>query len=52
MDQGTDAKDILENKLVPLRRGYVGVINRSQKDLDGGKDIKMQIKAERDYFLQ
>uniref|UniRef100_A0AAR5QGP6 dynamin GTPase n=2 Tax=Dendroctonus ponderosae TaxID=77166 RepID=A0AAR5QGP6_DENPD len=52
MDQGTDAKDVLENKLVPLRRGYVGVINRSQKDLDGGKDIKLQIKAERDYFLQ
>ena len=30
MDQGTDAKDILENKLLPLRRGYVGVVNRSQ----------------------
>ena len=31
MDEGTDAKDILENKLLPLRRGYVGVVNRSQK---------------------
>lgn len=30
MDQGTDAKEILENKLLPLRRGYVGVVNRSQ----------------------
>lgn len=30
MDQGTDARDILENKLLPLRRGYVGVVNRSQ----------------------
>jgi hypothetical protein len=40
MDQGTDARDILENKLLPLRRGYIGVVNRSQKDIDGKKDIK------------
>ena len=31
MDEGTDARDVLENKLLPLRRGYVGVVNRSQK---------------------
>ena len=31
MDEGTDAKDVLDNKLFPLRRGYVGVVNRSQK---------------------
>ena len=31
MDEGTDAKEILENKTLPLRRGYVGVVNRSQK---------------------
>jgi hypothetical protein len=30
MDQGTDAREILENKLLPLKRGYVGVVNRSQ----------------------
>ena len=40
MDQGTDAKDILENRTLPLRRGYIGVVNRSQKDIDGRKDIK------------
>ena len=28
MDEGTDARDILENRLFPLRRGYVGVVNR------------------------
>ncbi|XP_050312820.1 dynamin-like [Anthonomus grandis grandis] len=52
MDQGTDARDILENKLLPLRRGYIGVINRSQKDLEGGKDIRVQIQFERDFFLR
>ena len=51
MDEGTDARDILENKLFPLRRGYVGVINRSQKDIDGHKDIRAALAAERKFFL-
>ncbi|KAK5621146.1 Dynamin- GTPase protein [Crenichthys baileyi] len=51
MDEGTDAKDILENKLLPLRRGYIGVVNRSQKDIDGRKDINAAIAAERKFFL-
>uniref|UniRef100_A0A8C4Z764 Interferon-induced GTP-binding protein Mx n=1 Tax=Gadus morhua TaxID=8049 RepID=A0A8C4Z764_GADMO len=51
MDEGTDAKDILENKLLPLRRGYIGVVNRSQKDIDGKKDIGAAMAAERKFFL-
>uniref|UniRef100_A0A8D0AG09 Interferon-induced GTP-binding protein Mx n=1 Tax=Sander lucioperca TaxID=283035 RepID=A0A8D0AG09_SANLU len=51
MDEGTDARDILENKLLPLRRGYIGVVNRSQKDIDGRKDIKAALDAERKFFL-
>nr|XP_040046075.1 dynamin-3 isoform X4 [Gasterosteus aculeatus aculeatus] len=51
MDEGTDAKDILENKLLPLRRGYIGVVNRSQKDIDGKKDIRAAMAAERKFFL-
>ncbi|XP_075899701.1 dynamin-1a isoform X2 [Nelusetta ayraudi] len=51
MDDGTDAKDILENKLLPLRRGYIGVVNRSQKDIDGKKDINAAMAAERKFFL-
>ncbi|XP_074655023.1 dynamin-1-like isoform X4 [Tubulanus polymorphus] len=51
MDEGTDAKDILENRTLPLRRGYVGVVNRSQKDIDGRKDIKAAMAAERKFFL-
>ncbi|CAG2065241.1 unnamed protein product, partial [Timema podura] len=43
--------DVLENKLLPLRRGYVGVVNRSQKDIDGQKDIKAALAAERKFFL-
>uniref|UniRef100_A0A8C9TC12 dynamin GTPase n=1 Tax=Scleropages formosus TaxID=113540 RepID=A0A8C9TC12_SCLFO len=51
MDEGTDAKEILENKLLPLRRGYIGVVNRSQKDIDGKKDISAALAAERKFFL-
>ncbi|XP_008315464.1 dynamin-2-like isoform X2 [Cynoglossus semilaevis] len=51
MDEGTDARDILDNKLLPLRRGYIGVVNRSQKDIDGKKDIRAALAAERKFFL-
>ncbi|XP_076135153.1 dynamin 3a isoform X1 [Alosa pseudoharengus] len=51
MDEGTDARATLENRLLPLRRGYIGVVNRSQKDIDGKKDIKVALAAERRFFL-
>uniref|UniRef100_A0A8C6LV25 Interferon-induced GTP-binding protein Mx n=1 Tax=Nothobranchius furzeri TaxID=105023 RepID=A0A8C6LV25_NOTFU len=51
MDQGTNAREILENRLLPLRRGYIGVVNRSQKDIDGKKDIKAALESERKFFL-
>ena len=51
MDEGTDAREILENRLFPLRRGYVGVINRGQKDIVGKKDIRAALDAERKFFL-
>lgn len=51
MDEGTDARDILENKLLPLRRGYIGVVNRSQRDIEGRKDIKVALDSERKFFL-
>uniref|UniRef100_A0A915DH68 Dynamin n=1 Tax=Ditylenchus dipsaci TaxID=166011 RepID=A0A915DH68_9BILA len=51
MDEGTDAREILENRVFALRRGYVGVINRSQKDIVGRKDIRAALDAERKFFL-
>lgn len=50
MDEGTDARDIFENKLFPLRRGYVGVVNRSQKEIDSRKDIPAALESERNFF--
>ncbi|XP_048245946.1 dynamin-1-like isoform X2 [Haliotis rufescens] len=51
MDDGTDAREILENRLLPLRRGYIGVVNRSQRDIEGRKDIRAALAAERKFFL-
>lgn len=31
--------------------GYIGVINRSQKDIEGHKDIRSALAAERKFFL-
>lgn len=31
--------------------GYIGVVNRSQKDIDGRKDITAALQAERKFFL-
>lgn len=36
---------------VMLSAGYVGVVNRSQKDIDGKKDITAAMAAERKFFL-
>lgn len=50
MDEGTDARAVLENKLIPLKRGYVGVLNRSQKDIENGKDIHYSLAKEAKFF--
>jgi len=34
MDRGTDAKNMIMNKEIPLALGYVGIKNRSQEDIN------------------
>ena len=50
MDPGTDAGDILRNKVIPLRRGYVAVVNRGQKDVNADLSIKEGLKKEELFF--
>lgn len=50
MDRGTDAYDILTNKLIPLRLGYVGVINRGQRDIDTHKNMELQWRDEEAFL--
>jgi dynamin 1-like protein len=50
MDRGTNAMEVLDGSVIPLRLGYVAVINRAQEDIDKNKRIDQQWKAEKEYF--
>lgn len=50
MDQGTDVIDILAGRVIPLRYGYVPVINRGQKDIANNKSIKSALSFEKEFF--
>jgi dynamin 1-like protein len=51
MDQGTNAAAILENRVVPLKRGWIGVVNRSQKAINENVPMADAKQQERDFFL-
>lgn len=51
MDRGTDVVDILSNKVIPLRRGYVAVVNRSQADIQQRVTVREGLRREDQYFL-
>lgn len=50
MDRGTDAAAILRNEVVPLRLGYIGMVNRSQADINTRRSIRDAIAAETQFF--
>lgn len=50
MDHGTDCCDVLTNKVIPLRRGYIAVVNRSQRDIDGSATVRNGLTKELEYF--
>ncbi|KNA20062.1 hypothetical protein SOVF_055780 [Spinacia oleracea] len=50
MDRGTDARNFLLGKVIPLRLGYVGVVNRSQEDIMNNRSIKDALVAEEKFF--
>ncbi|KAL5069362.1 hypothetical protein RYX36_020249 [Vicia faba] len=50
MDRGTDARNLLQGKVIPLRLGYAGVVNRSQEDIQMNQSIKDALVAEEKFF--
>ena len=50
MDAGTDAIDILCGRVIPVKLGIIGVINRSQQDIKDNKSIKDQLKDEASFL--
>ncbi|EME30418.1 Dynamin-related protein 3B [Galdieria sulphuraria] len=52
MDKGTDALEWLQGKVYKLKRGYVGVVNRSQADINSHKTIQEAREAEKRFFKE
>lgn len=50
MDHGTNALDILSGRVYPLKLGFVGVVNRSQQDIQGNRPMEEALKAEAEFF--
>lgn len=50
MDAGTDAIDILCGRVIPVKLGIIGVVNRSQQDIFDKKCINDQLKDETAYL--
>lgn len=49
-DKGTTALDILSGFSYPLKLGFVGVVNRSQYDIQTGKPISKMLEDEANFF--
>ncbi|EPQ27137.1 uncharacterized protein PFL1_05418 [Pseudozyma flocculosa PF-1] len=50
MDQGTHALDILTGRVYPLKLGFIGVVNRSQQDINGNVSMLVARRAEEEFF--
>lgn len=50
MDHGTDAMDVLTGKLVPVKLGIIGIVNRSQADIKANKSIQECLKDEQKFL--
>ncbi|KAJ9640011.1 vacuolar protein sorting-associated protein 1 [Coniosporium tulheliwenetii] len=50
MDEGTDVVDILAGRIIPLRLGYVPVVNRGQRDIETKKPISYALEHEKNFF--
>ena len=51
MDHGTDATDLLTGKIIPVKLGIIGVVNRSQQDITENKPIEDALRDEQ-LFLR
>ncbi|EAQ92531.1 conserved hypothetical protein [Chaetomium globosum CBS 148.51] len=50
MDHGTNALEILSGRVYPLKLGWIGVVNRSQQDIQGNKPMEDALKSESEFF--
>ncbi|CCA73280.1 probable DNM1-dynamin-related GTPase [Serendipita indica DSM 11827] len=50
MDAGTNAADILTGRVYPLKLGFIGVVNRSQQDINVERSMSDSLAAEAEFF--
>ena len=50
MDKGTNAIEMIEGKLYPLKLGYIGVVCRSQEDINNNLPITEHFAKEKVFF--
>jgi len=50
MDRGTNALDVLTGHTYPLKLGFIGIVNRSQQDIQENKSLEESLDAEQDFF--
>ncbi|KAH6826169.1 DYNAMIN-like 1E [Perilla frutescens var. hirtella] len=50
MDKGTNALDVLEGRSYRLQHPWVGIVNRSQADINKNVDMMDARRSEREYF--
>ncbi|KAK7310131.1 hypothetical protein RJT34_07428 [Clitoria ternatea] len=50
MDKGTNAVEVLEGRQYRLQHPWVGIVNRSQADINRNVDMIVARKKEREYF--
>jgi len=50
MDAGTNALDILTGRVYPLKLGFIGIVNRSQQDINSEKSMADALESETDFF--
>ncbi|KAE8690891.1 Dynamin-related protein 1C [Hibiscus syriacus] len=50
MDKGTNATEVLEGRAYRLQHPWVGIVNRSQADINKNVDMIIARRKEREYF--
>ncbi|CAG5120078.1 unnamed protein product [Candidula unifasciata] len=50
MDAGTDAMDVLCGRVIPVKLGIIGVVNRSQADINNQKELSEALKDEASFL--
>ena len=52
MDRGTNAYEVLQGRVIPVKLGIIGLVNRSQEDINNNKSIDDARRYELEYLAK